>query len=1349
MEEKSTIVVIEPLKAEDVILTSVRTLNSIESLTSLTSSLTTSISPNIQCESQALLVNIGPNKSSNRFSDAFGYQLKNKLGLNELELISQIDHLIERGQYFIHTLYSSRCISKAIPEKDDLITSIRENLPFVNVMSETDIEEQIEIKKSALAFECLKILRISMQQIIDVIHFIDESLQTFTDTIALISSLTDIVPEILYGSMISLLDILFKLDSLRDLKTSSRTDFAKYKQLLGTNISQSDGDELKQLQKFFDNQKYNTQYCIRSLKDKLKKIRGNESILVEILQFAINSIEKKQFVIPDEKFKLLRVLPHFLLLIDGSDHEGKEINVFSTKLIDRLKIQNMQVLLKELPVVPLYCDISVTLSDVLETLEGHYNASMGNSWGADPDNKIIEKYNIVTHWPTIRSTYSKYLTRFTAAINKLEKYPFRKMFDEVNIELAKDSYNMCLDGFKLLSEWSAIAHESMAWKYTHPCDVDDIEDQDKAAEAEDKNYLNYAQAFKYNISKEELSVLVDVLSMIKSLAALMNKSENILAPLLRFHMHHRIQQFIQGDLLPILHRLDKRGKSSLPSLLALRSVSADWNHGLEPVDNFKDYSRKQGRVSAKHPARVVSASMTQLHLLRSHIKTLNHETSELRQRNGMMGKIDLEKEDVAAFDDFYYDTFYYSYMLNYVETIRDLSDLGDLWFRELHLETASAIQFPIETSIPWILSEHIISATSDSSNVPLVENIFFILNIYNDAAFRALHVFKQQYLYDEIEAEANLALDQLVFLISDDFYRHYKNISASICLEKSFKHVLEEVKSASHFQIRPKRYDSVVSQKSIQLLGRSINFSFLIKQHVNTLMSRDIEIAIKRFESSDITGIVELQSLLSILQKTHSLVSTLLPLDPFNTLLNEATENLAPTCIRHRINEHIISCLVTDLFPNFCYNSYTNRFVRSPVTMNAIEPIKPIKNSVLSETYGPLCFKAFELTGKLTRGFFGKPHMEAYVALMQYQDFSIIIDSCFAELSEKLSDVAAYAEALKEYIPSVTPPKYMFHSPGCYSYYLGKLKPILNFDDLKTCVYQKFRIIGNIIAFVKDLSDLLDVNDHFRYMNIAPLFGIKPSSTTFNVKTCPIIVDMEKVVSLAAQTADQDDHSDMLVQQLPELEKTLVNHIQVVAGSKSLFVCLLDKINETLQYYNLSDDYNIVAKQPGHAPGPFAGIEVVKAGSFHRLWSTLTFLFNMQEQDQSAAAVVSMRSLNEDVNIGDENSNLPDLDVFGHGFAISGTLLLHLLGQRSIFELLDFSYYVLKIDSHDHLVYNEPDSISLGRPSDELKLETKNFMTYANSLKVIQTSFLHLYETQYPVAKNKTSSIKFSPPSTV
>ena len=50
----------------------------------------------------------------------------------------------------------------------------------------------------------------------------------------------------------------------------------------------------------------------------------------------------------------------------------------------------------------------------------------------------------------------------------------------------------------------------------------------------------------------------------------------------------------QGELTPLLHRLDKRNKPILPTLLKLRALVADWADGAEPRKDYKDYSRKQG-----------------------------------------------------------------------------------------------------------------------------------------------------------------------------------------------------------------------------------------------------------------------------------------------------------------------------------------------------------------------------------------------------------------------------------------------------------------------------------------------------------------------------------------------------------------------------------------------------------------------------------------------------------------------------------------------------------------------------------------------------------------------------------
>lgn len=38
---------------------------------------------------------------------------------------------------------------------------------------------------------------------------------------------------------------------------------------------------------------------------------------------------------------------------------------------------------------------------------------------------------------------------------------------------------------------------------------------------------------------------------------------------------------------------------------------------------------------------------------------------------------------------------------------------------------------------------------------------------------------------------------------------------------------------------------------------------------------------------------------------------------------------------------------------------------------------------------------------------------------------------------------------------------------------------------------------------------------------------------------------------------------------------------------------------------------------------------------------------------------------------------------FGHGFTIAGCALIHLLGQRNTFEVLDFASYVLQLDAHE------------------------------------------------------------------
>jgi hypothetical protein len=71
-------------------------------------------------------------------------------------------------------------------------------------------------------------------------------------------------------------------------------------------------------------------------------------------------------------------------------------------------------------------------------------------------------------------------------------------------------------------------------------------------------------------------------------------------------------------------------------------------------------------------------------------------------------------------------------------------------------------------------------------------------------------------------------------------------------------------------------------------------------------------------------------------------------------------------------------------------------------------------------------------------------------------------------------------------------------------------------------------------------------------------------------------------------------------------------------------------------------------------------------GFSRRLWSGLAFLF-IADTPASKGATLAVA---DDVE-------------FGHGFAIAGALLVHVLNQRDRLELLGFTYHVLNVAEYE------------------------------------------------------------------
>lgn len=160
-----------------------------------------------------------------------------------------------------------------------------------------------------------------------------------------------------------------------------------------------------------------------NLREKLKQIDGHEDVLVGMLEQCRLFLELEIYVTPDDKYRLLRSLPHLILLIDGTildPDKDRSFNVFKQKPT-RFKLDPYKKLFKLNPVLPLYGDMPLNLSEVLRRAP-HYDDDMDGSWGADPDKRVIADYDLTTHWMQMRQDYDSLMGRLTLQMKAILRH---------------------------------------------------------------------------------------------------------------------------------------------------------------------------------------------------------------------------------------------------------------------------------------------------------------------------------------------------------------------------------------------------------------------------------------------------------------------------------------------------------------------------------------------------------------------------------------------------------------------------------------------------------------------------------------------------------------------------------------------------------------------------------------------------------------------------------------------------------------------------------------------------------------------------------------------------------------
>uniref|UniRef100_A0A7N6B4R2 Cytoplasmic FMR1 interacting protein 1 n=1 Tax=Anabas testudineus TaxID=64144 RepID=A0A7N6B4R2_ANATE len=933
--------------------------------------------------------------------------------------------------------------------------------------------------------------------------------------------------------------------------------------------------------------------------------------------------------------------------------DGNSSNIYKLDAKKRINLTKIDKFFKQLQVVPLFGDMQIELSRYIKT-SAHFEENKSR-WTCTSISSSPQ-YNICEQMIQIREDHMCFISELARYSNsEVVTGSGRQEIQKTDAEYRK-LFDLALQGMQLLSQWSAHVMEVYSWKLVHPTDKYSNKECPDSAE-------EYERATRYNYTSEEKFALVEVMAMIKGLQVLMGRMESVFNHAIRHTIYSALQDFSQVTLRDPLRQAIKKKKNVIQSVLqAIRKTVCDWETGREPHNDpaLRGEKDPKGGFDIKVPRRAVGPSSTQLYMVRTMLESLIADKSGSKKTL----RSSLEGPTILDIEKFHRESFFYTHLLNFSETLQQCCDLSQLWFREFFLELTMGrrIQFPIEMSMPWILTDHIL----ETKEASMMEYVLYPLDLYNDSAHYALTKFKKQFLYDEIEAEVNLCFDQFVYKLADQIFAHYKILAGSLLLDKRLRTDCKN-QGANIPWPASNRYETLLKQRHVQLLGRSIDLNRLITQRVSAALYKSLELAIGRFESEDLTSIMELEGLLEINRMTHKLLSKFLTLDSFNAMFREANHNVSAPY--GRITLHVFWELNYDFLPNYCYNGSTNRFVRTILPFSQeFQRDKPPNAQPQSEFY-----------------IFSSPPVMC--RLLGYQGIAVVMEELLKVVKSLLQGtIMQYVKTLMEVMPKICRlPRHEYGSPGILEFFHHQLKDIVEYAELKTVCFQNLREVGNAILFCLLSEQSLSQEEVCDLLHAAPFQNILPRVHVKEGERLDAKMKRLEAKYTALHMVPLIERLGTPQQIAIAREGDLLTKERLCCGL-SMFEVILARVRGFL------DD------PIWRGPLPSNGVmHVDECVEFHRLWSAMQFVYC--------------------IPVGAHEFTVEQ--CFGDGLHWAGCMIITLLGQQRRFDILDFSYHLLKVQKHDG-----KDEIIKSVPLKKMVDRIRKFQVLNNEIFAILNKYL-------------------------
>ncbi|KAK2176605.1 hypothetical protein NP493_652g01000 [Ridgeia piscesae] len=1149
-------------------------------------------------------------------------------------------------------LYTWRCCSRALPQ-------IKSN----------EQQNRVEIYEKTV-----EVLAPQVQQLMDFMYFQTKAIERFHEEVKRLchkEKRNDFVSEAYLLTLGKFINMFAVLDELKNMKASVKNDYSAYRRAAQFLKVMSDPHMLQESQNL--SMFLATQNRIRdTLKETLAKIPNSEDLICEVINLAVYMFENKMYLTPAEKHMLVKVMGFGIFLMDS-----KEVNVNRLDNKKKINFTKIDKILKHLEVVPLFGDMQIAPFSYIRRCPNFDSAR----WPVCMSNQVTSQANLLAYIDSMKEEHDQYISELAKHSNEvITTQREQARTDAENTDLTE----LALKGLQLLSSWNTRIMELYSWKLLHP--TDHHQNPTCPLDAEE-----YERSTRYNYSSAEKFGLIEVIAMIKGLQNLMLRMESVLMDAIRNHLYAEVQDFVQVQLRePMRKSIKKKSEVIRSIIVSVRETCADWLQGVQPRDDPALHGKKDGddNFHIRVPRRNVGPSSTQLYMVRTMLESLIADKSGGKKTL----RKDIDMQHLMAIDTFHKNSFYWPYLLKFNETLQQCCELSQLWYREFYLEMTMGkkIQFPIEMSVPWILTDHILETREAS----MIEYILYPLDLYNDSAHYALHTFKKQFLFDEVEAEVNLCFDQFVYKLSDQVFAYYKHWAGSIMLDKRFRAECATFGTKIPYPMG-NRYETLLKQRHVQLLGRSIDLNRLIGQRVNAALQRSLDVAITRFECGDLTGIVELEGLIECNRLTHKLLTKHLPLNDFDAMFREANHNVSAPY--GRITLHVFWELNYDFLPNYCYNAATSRFVKTAISFTPQIQRDKIASTSYQYQWGTKALSmSFNAIHSLYSNFIGAPHFRSITRLLGYQGIAVVIEELL-KIGKNLlqGTVLQYVRTLMKVMPKTCKLlRYDYGSPGVLGYYHAQLNDMVQYPDLRTEVFQSFREIGNAILFCMLVEQSLSQEEVCDLKHAAPFQNIIPKPF-IPLKEGENRKEREHDLKLMMKKLEAKYAALQIV---PVISKLGTVQQADIAGEGDLLTrerlcCGLSMFEIVLTRFK-----TYLEDPTWNGSAPSNGVmNIDECTEFHRLWSAIQFVYCMP--------------------VGENEFTVEQL--FGEGLNWAGCSLIVLLGQQRRFEALDFSYHLLRVNRVD-----QKDEMCKGMPLKKMVDRIRKFQILNNQIFAVLNKYL-------------------------